>query len=331
MLEFVKRNRKLIWIIIITILVFIAISKIISSCSHAIVNNLTNDIETKNDHKLSMRDEKEAQEVLKGIAKKNGDWSTYPLSKEFLEKYNSKDGIFSQYNFEEVSGHRLNEEIYSARYESVPKNRNQNRLAGIFYFRVGNGLTMLWENSVRNIDIAYYLNNKNELDEFIIVNDKLTVDEQGNAVIEYNKEFKPNNIYMIAQILFYDTNLGITLTESDLFNIDKEPISERLKNKVKYDGTDEKRVFIDFFPGIDYTFGELYYGIIKNKEEAFEQKKIYATCQKFEEGKEPYYDEPEKIYLYEVNFQLDNQNKLDDISVKYIKEISYEEYLKQYE
>ena len=331
MFEFVKGNKKIIYIIIITIILFIVMSYLINSCTHSAISGLMNENISENIKKLSMNVESDAQEVLKGIAIKNGDWSSYPLSKEFLEKYNSKDGIFPQYSFEEVSGHKLNEEVYSTRYENVPKNQEQNKLGGIFHFRIGYGLTMLWENSVRNIDIAYYINGRGELNDFTIIYDKQTVDEKGEPIIEYNKEFKPNNTYMIAQILFYDTNLGITLTESDLFNIDKEPISERCKNKVRYAGIDEKRVFIDFFPEIDYTFGALYYGIIKNKEEAFEQKKIYATCQKFEEGKEPYYDEPEKIYLYEVNFQLDNQNKLDDISVKYVKEISYAEYLKQYE
>ena len=331
MFEFVKGNKKIIYIIIVTIILFIIVSYLINSCTHSVISGLTNENVSENIKKLSMNVESDTQEVLKGIAIKNGDWSNYPLSKEFLEKYNSKDGIFPQYSFEEVSGHRLKEETYSKRYEKVLKEKDGDKLGGIFVYTIGNGLSMLWENSVRDIDIAYYINGRGELNDFTIIYDKQTVDENGEPIIEYNKEYKADNIYIIAQILFFDKDVNNETLNLKLMNVDEEPISDRLKEKVKNKGNDKDRVFIDFFPEINYNFGELYFGIIKTREEAFEQKRIYATCQKFEEGKEPYYDEPEKIYLYEVNFQLDNQNKLDDISVKYVKEISYDAYLKQYE
>ena len=80
MIEFVKDNKKWIYIIVITVVLFIGASRLINSCSHSAVDSLINEIETENIKKLSMNDENDAEEVLKGIAKKNGDWSTYPLS-----------------------------------------------------------------------------------------------------------------------------------------------------------------------------------------------------------------------------------------------------------
>ena len=86
MIEFVKDNKKWIYIIVITVVLFIGASRLINSCSHSAVDSLMNEIETETIKKLSMNDENDAEEVLKGIAKKNGDWSTYPLSKEISFK-----------------------------------------------------------------------------------------------------------------------------------------------------------------------------------------------------------------------------------------------------
>ena len=331
MFKYIKNNKKWIYIIVLTMILFIGASRLINSCSHSAVDSLINEIETETIKKLSMNDENDAEEVLKGIAKKNGDWSTYPLSKEFLEKYNSKDGIFPQYNFEDVSGNLISKEMINNSKSFTIRLNNNIEVGGGYSYYVGNGLFKLWQNSTRTIDVVYCLNKRQEIEDIFITYEKQGSDENGNIIKEYNEEFKPNNIYIIAQILFYDKDANNKTLNLELMKIDKEPISEHLKSEVKYKGNDKDRVFIDFFPEIDYNFGELYFGIIKTREEAFQQRKIYATCQKFAEGKEPYYDEPEKTYLYEVNFQFDSQNKLDDISVKYIKEISFEEYLKQYE
>ena len=94
MFEFVKENKKIIYITIITIVLFVIASHLINSCSHSVIGGLMSEVKTENIKKLSMNDENDAEEVLRGIAKKNGDWSIYPLSEEFLKKYNCKDGIF---------------------------------------------------------------------------------------------------------------------------------------------------------------------------------------------------------------------------------------------
>ena len=281
----------------------------ISSCSYSIVNSLTNDTETRNDSKLSMKDEKEAQEVLKGIVIKNGDWSSYPLSKEFLEKYNSKDGIFPQYSFEEVSGHRLNEEIYSERYINVAKHQGQNQLGGIFVYTIGNGLTKLWINSVRDIDIAYYINSSGELSDFEIISNKQTVDEYGDPVRDYDKEFTEKNIKLLTDLLFFDHWCWYYSMFPDRPIIRKEPISSNLASIIWKDSEDKSKGFIDFFDGLDYTIGNIYWLESKTKKEAFDDNDLYCICRLYREGEEPYYDneidyEPIKNYLYKVNITL---------------------------
>ena len=335
MLDFVKGNKKLIYIIIITIILFIVMSYLINSCTHSAISGLMNENISENIKKLSMNVESDAQEVLKGIAVKNGDWSNYPLSKEFLEKYNSKDGIFSQYSFEEVSGHKLNEEIYSKRYESVPKNLEQNRLGGIFVYTVGNGLTKLWENSVRDIDIAYYINSRGEFNDFTIIYDKQTVDEYGDPVRDYDKEFTEKNIRLLTDLLFFDHWCWYYSIFPDRPVVRKEPISSDLASNIWKDSKDKSKGFIDFFDGLDYTVGNIYWLKSKTKKEAFNDNDLYCICKLYREGEEPYYDneidyEPIKNYLYKVNIALDKNNKLDDIEIKFISEISNDEVKDKY-
>ena len=335
MLEFVKDNKKFIYIIIFSIVLFVVATHLINSCSRLIIDGSMSNVEIDSIKKLSMQDEKEAEEILKGIAIKNEEWSTYPLSKDFLDKYSSKDGIFPQYDFEEVSGHRLDEDIYPERYTDVAKYQGKNQLSGIFVYTIGNGLTKLWVNSVREIDVAYYINNKNELDDFVIIYDKQTVDEYGDPVRDYDKEFTEKNINLLNDILFFDHWCRFYSIYPDRPIIRKEPISSRLANKIWKDQEDVSKGFIDYFEGLDYTVGNVYWLKSKTKKEAFVNNDLYCICKLYKDGEEPYYDneidyEPIKNYLYKVDISFDDDKKLDDIKVRFIKEISNEECMEKY-
>ncbi len=196
MLKLVKKNKKIIWIVIITVLAFVLISKMISSCSHSIVRDLSYDVEeTKNAKKLSMHSKYEAGEVLSGIAKKNGDWSSYPLSKDFLTKYNSEDGIFPHYNFDYLdwTGMQINEYSDSIKtgyftyslYKYIDKEKHI----------VGPAWT---------VKIDYELNNKDEVNNIKIIEEKQVYDEEGYPIREWDKEFTYKNLYLISDPLFND-------------------------------------------------------------------------------------------------------------------------------
>ena len=325
MLEFVKKNRKYILIGIITILVFMSISKTISSCSHLVVKDLSYDIkETKNLKKLSMHIEKEAEEVLVGVAKKDGDWETYPLSQKFLGKYNSKDGIFPQYDFNSIDWGKMPLEQYS-----------KNSFKGKFNYRIGNNVTLLKAGPIWHISIRYTLNNLSELDEVEIVSEKQTVDEYGDPVRDYDKEFTEKNIKLLTDLLFFDHWCWYYSMFPDRPIIRKEPISSNLASIIWKDSDDKSKGFIDFFDGLDYTVGNIYWLKSKTKKEAFNDNDLYCICKLYREGEEPYYDneidyEPIKNYLYKVNIVLDEDNKLDDIEVKFINEISNDEVKDKY-
>ena len=324
MFEFVKENKKWLYSIIITIVLFIGASRLINSCSHAVINGLMNEVETESVKKLSMHIEKEAEQILIGVVKKNGDWSAYPLSKAFLEKYNCKDGIFPQYSFKDVDCLKMSSEQYKVGV-------NQ----GVFIYYIGNNLTLLTENNVRRIQIVYYLNMNNELDDIEIISDKQTVDEYGDPVRDYDKEFTEKNIRLLTDLLFFDHWCWYYAMFPDRPVVRKEPISKTFASKVWKDKNDKSQGFIDFFDGLDYTVGNVYWLRTKNKKEAFDDNDLYCICKLYRKGEEPYYDNeidynPIKNYLYKVDISLDNDKKLDDIQVKFISEISNMEVTEKY-
>ena len=327
MLEFVKENKKFIYITIIILGLFVAISSLINSCSHSVIDNLMSETKAKERIKiLSMHNEKEAVQVLVGIAKKNSDWSTYPLSKEFLEKYNSKDGIFPQHNFNSVDWGKMPLEQYDGSSEE-----------GFFYYTVGDNLTLLTEGPAWNIAINYTLNNMSEISTIEIIYDKQTVDEQGNSIIEYDKELNVNNFKnIIWDILFYDGNLKYPYGEDLLddrapIEITKQPCSKKFCDKVLNKDKNIDRVYIDFFPQYNCGGGAIYFLNGVSRDEAFNNREFYVTCRTYFEGARPYDgDKPEHNYLYKLNFEIDENNKLDDISLEYLYEISNEELLDKF-
>ena len=54
--------------------------------------------------------------VLCELAKKNGDWSNLPLSKNFIKKYNEKDGILKEIEFDNIVYRPYDKEIFLASY-----------------------------------------------------------------------------------------------------------------------------------------------------------------------------------------------------------------------
>lgn len=335
MIEFVKDNKKWIYIIVIMVVLFIGASRLINSCSHSAVDSLMNEIETENIIKLSMNDEKEAEEVLRGIAKKNGDWSIYPLSEEFLKKYNCKDGIFPQYNFEDVSGNLISKEMINNLKSFTIRLNNNIEVNGGYSYYVGNGLFKLWQNSTRTIDVVYCLNKRQEIEDIFITYEKQESDEYGDPVRDYDKEFTEKNIRLLTDLLFFDHWCWYYAMFPDRPVVRKEPLSKTFASKVWKDKNDKSQGFIDFFDGLDYTVGNVCWLRTKSKKEAFEDNDLYCVCKLYKDGEEPYYDneidyEPIKNYLYKVNISLDCDNKLDNIEVKYIKDISNDEVNEKY-
>ena len=353
MFEFIKENKKIIYVIIITIVLFILISKFITSCSYSVVDYMMEETDTNEIPKiLSLNVESEEQEILKGIAIKNGKWETYPLSKDFLKKYNCKEGIFSEYNFEEVYGHKLkeeyNKELYNIGKEQINNNETfkNYKLGGVFYYHIGNALNYWWVNSTRSLTIAYYLNNKNELYDFYVIKNEPGLDEYGDLIRDYDKEFTYKNLNIITHILFFDHNWHWYAQALDPIDIKKEPCSEKLvkkvlnKNLINVNGLSQHNeyvyggnMYIDFFPDIEYSFGRFYYDKGVNIEQSIKNKKFYAVCQLYDDDADPVYsdDLPKKNYLYKVQFELNDENKLDDIWVEYVDEISNEELDEKYD
>lgn len=62
------------------------------------LNNLTNEEKTKINNWI----QDGAQEVIGLLCQKNGDWSKLPISKDVREKYNEKEGILPEYEFNQV-------------------------------------------------------------------------------------------------------------------------------------------------------------------------------------------------------------------------------------
>ena len=332
MFEFAKKNEKVIIIVIITILVFISISKIISSCSHSVVNNLTSD-KWGDVKKLSMNSDKDAEIILRGIAQKDGDWTTYPLSKEFLEKYNSKDGIFPQYTFENVSGNIVSRERLSELPKfSLKNNQNNIKPDGGYAYYIGNGLYKIWQNSTRDINIVYYLNNNNELNDFIITYDKQSSDENGDIIKQYDDEITVDNFRKIlTEILFYNKHRVYMMADKPY--VKNMPLSKKLLNKILIKKEETGDLFIEFFPNGKYELGTTY--VIKGNtwSDAFEKKEFYVCCEHYEDGFDfPIEDYiPSNNYLYKVSFDLNSENLLNDISIEYIGEISNEDLERNYD
>ena len=325
MFEYLKENKRFIYIIIVTIILFIVIAKGISSCSYYVVDNLMNEDETKKEvPKLSMYKQYEAGEVLKGIAKKNGDWSTYPLSKKFLEKYNSKDGIFPQYIFTDVEYNTMRPESYTKNnmngkfwyYLSVPINRSLDIIGPAW-----------------NIEIEYYLNDIGEIDYFNIVDEKQTKDEDGYPIKDWEQEITIENFYQIINnILFYNKH-RMYLRADDPY-IEKQPVTSKLLDKIIVEYIDRHfyPTFIDFFSNIEFEIGSICIPYNETLKDAFEKQEFYVCCKHYNDGFDYPIEDfvPSNNYLYKVNFILDRNNQLDDVYVYYIDDMANDKLHQEY-
>ena len=69
-------------------------------------------------------------ELLQKVCEKNGNWKYYPLSSKFLSKYNEKDGIFGNMQFDKVEVNpyvNTNDNMYLSHYNHIVIT-NKNRL-----------------------------------------------------------------------------------------------------------------------------------------------------------------------------------------------------------
>ena len=112
--------------------------------------------------------------------------------------------------------------------------------------------------------------------------------------------------------------------------IKKQPVTNRLLEKVivKNESINDYFCpeFVDFFSKTKYEIGSLCIPHNGTIEEAFETKEIFACCKHYNDGFDfPIEDfVPSNNYLYRVCFNLNKDNKLDDIWVEFIGEVSYE-------
>ena len=92
-----KRRLLVVLFIIIAIVLFIAIRNIIKNNE-----NIEHPIDEIVENSIDYIQFEDFNELGLKVAEKNGDWSKYHLSKNFLNKYNEKNGIFGNMKFDKV-------------------------------------------------------------------------------------------------------------------------------------------------------------------------------------------------------------------------------------
>ena len=110
--------------------------------------------------------------VLCELAKKNGDWSNLPLSKNFIKKYNEKDGILKEIEFDSIVYRPYDKEIF-------PYNNNY------YYFEISQGkkktvyvCEIIWEQAYANG--GYF--ETSIIDDVVFLKIFNTTDENGNKI-----------------------------------------------------------------------------------------------------------------------------------------------------
>lgn len=111
------------------------------------------------------------------VAKKNGDWTRLPLSNEFKQKYNEKDGILGDLEFDEIELTPFdNDEKYSDKYYFVNRNnyfvisKGKEKVAYVYNLKYDGEL-------LNDVLIKDVYNLTNEFgDEISVVGHKITKD-----------------------------------------------------------------------------------------------------------------------------------------------------------
>ena len=150
-------------VIVIFFIIMFAFSFII------IRNNLNNNTSLSIDEKSDVVDEyvkfDDFNELGLKVAEKNGDWSKYHLSKSFLDKYNEKDGIFGDIQFDKVEYKPYHNGKYSFEdYSYLVLTQGKKKTAYIFTMRNGaDGYDIIFGDTIELTD-----ENGNELDARIV-------------------------------------------------------------------------------------------------------------------------------------------------------------------
>lgn len=279
--------------------------------------------------KLSIYTTKDLRIIIDDLAEKNRDWSQFPLSKNFLGKYNAIEGIFPEYKDYAWTSWNANLDlskkevfIQEAKFDvdySVEWFLNIEKDAG-----VGNYYRWI------RVNVTYLINDQGEIDDLIKGEPNLLY-EDGAPNREYDKEVtKDNFVSLLKEVLLLDAYNKFAPHYKNPKYIKKEPYSKKLCDKVLNIDENVFRVYKDFFGKPEAGGGGICIPKETTIEEAFNNREVYVVCYVYPEGTDPYYDDVEpNRYFYKVNFMLDEEKKLDDFSVEYIKEISNEE-LKNY-
>lgn len=280
-------------------------------------------------NRLSIYNSKDLRVIITDLAKKNKKWTNFPLSKKFLGKYNSIEGIFPEYKdyFKAIWDTNLNfgkdimfiqNSKFDIDYE-VKWYLNPETDAGS-----GNYYRLI------RVNVTYLINDQGEIDDLIKGEPNLLY-EDGAPNREYDKEVtKDNFVSLLKEVLLLDAYNKFAPHYKNPKYIKKEPYSKKLCDKVLNIDENVFRVYKDFFGKPEAGGGGICIPKETTIEEAFNNREVYVVCYVYPEGTDPYYDDVEpNRYFYKVNFMLDEEKKLDDFSVEYIKEISNEE-LKNY-
>lgn len=281
-----------------------------NSCSRKMVDISDIEQEKIKNNTMSIDQKNDFIEIMDSVATKNCDWSFLPLSEKFKSKYNSKDGIFPNINFYVAICSLTNMDGYY----TYTLYSDRNHMVGAAW----------------NAKVKYSINNLKQLDDIEIISIEQFRDNDGNDIITYPNSINNDNIrFLISNPLFYDHNVKWAEHKLDPVDLNNYPCTENYKNKV-YNKNSNYNVFTNFFEK-DYTDGFLCYPIGKDRNDCINGHEIYAICRLYKEGDEPNYDMPIANYLYKVDYELNDDNKLNDISVAYINEISTEEFNEKYE
>lgn len=157
-----KRRLLVVLFVIIAIVLFIAIRNIIVK-NESIEQQIDEIVETSIDY-IQFED---FNELGLKVAEKNGNWSKYNLSKNFLNKYNEKDGIFGNVQFDKVEYKPYNNGKYSFEdYSYLVLTQGLKKTAYIFSMLNGSdGYDIVFGDTIDLTD-----DNGQELDAMVTIN-----------------------------------------------------------------------------------------------------------------------------------------------------------------
>lgn len=330
MLDKIKKNKSLIIVLAIITIAMVLVFIMMNRCSRKMIGALEENGENiyqtkKTENKISLNMSKDLKRIIHELANKENDWSEFPLSNNFLKKYNNKDGIFFEYKGYNKVSHDTQLDL-NAKEVKIKDNKFDVEYSLKWYLNPE--VDIRTENYYRlyDITVTFLINDKGEIDD-IIKGEPEIIFEDGAPNIEYDKEVtKDNFISLLKEVLFLDIYNKFAPHYINPKYIKKEPCSKKLCDKVLNADKNVFRVYKDFFELPDAGGGGLC--ILKETtiEEAFNSREVYAVCNVYPEEIDPYYDDVEPTrYLYKVNFILDEDKKLDDFTVEYINEIFNEE------